>query len=328
MEGIFTVSLDFELHWGVFDKKNRDARKNNYENTRRLVPEMLELFSKHGVHVTWATVGSLFAGDEKEWYQMKPANEPVYENPAYSAYHYVKLNGLDQKVSWAHFAPDLVAKILEYPGQELGTHTFSHYYCLERLRGEDAFEADLKAVQRAAAKYNTEMRSLVFPRNQFNPQHLKACYKHGIRTIRSNPSEWFWSPVADGGGSLIRKIFRTGDAYLPMSSNRTSFALSSLKTVKNEPLQVPASRFLRPWHPRYKAANKLALNRVMSEMKKAAVNKECYHLWWHPENFGDYPEQNMENLRQILNYYSECKRKHGMKSWNMDEYAIHFELSL
>ncbi|HMF73929.1 MAG TPA: hypothetical protein VK616_20750 [Flavitalea sp.] len=324
MEGIFTVSLDFELHWGVFDKRNRDERKRCYENTLRIIPSMLALFQKHGVHVTWASVGSLFASDQNEWYRMKPANEPEYENSIYSAYQYVRENGLDPQFKWAHFAPEMIGKILTYEGQELGTHTFSHYYCLEKLRGEDAFGADLKAVQKAAAKFNASTVSLVFPRNQFNPVHLKVCYDNGIKTIRSNPVDWFWSPVPDKGGNLLRKIFRTGDAYFPMASRRTSFSLESLKPVSGEPLQIPASRFLRPWHPRYKMANKLVLKRVKSEMKNAAIKNECYHLWWHPENFGDYPEQNMTNLEEILNFYSECRQKYQMKSWNMGEYPRHF----
>jgi peptidoglycan/xylan/chitin deacetylase (PgdA/CDA1 family) len=325
MRGIFTVSLDFELHWGVFDKRNRDERKRCYVNTISLIPSMLELFDKHGVHVTWATVGSLFAKDQQEWEQLKPAAEPAYVNEVYSAYRYVRENGLGKSYDWAHFAPGMIEKILSVPGQELGTHTFSHYYCLEKLNGEDAFGADLSAVQLAASRFNTKTVSLVFPRNQFNPGHLKVCFDNGIKTIRSNPEDWFWSPVPDKGGNLVRKIFRTGDAYLPMASKRTSFPLSSLKPVPGEPLQVPASRFLRPWHPRYKMANQLVLRRLRGEMKTAAVKDECYHLWWHPENFGDYPEENMENLKQILNYYTECKQRYDMTSWNMGEYATHFE---
>jgi len=324
MDGVFTISLDFELHWGVFDKRNRDERRRCYENTLRIIPQMLELFYKHEVHVTWASVGSLFASDQQEWHELKPASEPAYENNIYSAYRYVRENGLDQRYRWAHFAPEMITKILEYPTQELGTHTFSHYYCLEKLHGEDAFGADLRSVQRAAAKFNTSTVSLVFPRNQFNPGHLKICYDNGIKTIRSNPADWFWSPVPDKGGNLIRKIFRTGDAYFPMASKRTSFPLSDIKPVKNEPLQIPASRFLRPWHPRYKMANNLAMNRVMGEMKTAAIKKECYHLWWHPENFGDFPEENMANLKKILEYYSECRDLYKMQSWNMGEYALWF----
>ena len=46
MEGIFTVSLDFELHWGVFDKKDREARMTCYRNTLALIPQMLQMFTK------------------------------------------------------------------------------------------------------------------------------------------------------------------------------------------------------------------------------------------------------------------------------------------
>jgi peptidoglycan/xylan/chitin deacetylase (PgdA/CDA1 family) len=65
MQGIFTISLDFELHWGVFDKRDRQAREACYKNTLRAVPQMLELFAKYDVHVTWATVGSLFAANKQ-----------------------------------------------------------------------------------------------------------------------------------------------------------------------------------------------------------------------------------------------------------------------
>ena len=39
MEGVFTISLDYELHWGVFDKRDRTARRKVYENTLALVPK-------------------------------------------------------------------------------------------------------------------------------------------------------------------------------------------------------------------------------------------------------------------------------------------------
>ncbi|WP_315817017.1 hypothetical protein [Paraflavitalea speifideaquila] len=55
-------------------------------------------------------------------------------------------------------------------------------------------------------------------------------------------------------------------------------------------------------------------------MRTAAIRKECYHLWWHPENFGDHPRQNMEGLETLLKQYQQCKNKYGMQSWNMGEY--------
>lgn len=325
MEGIFTISLDFELHWGVFDKRDRADRTTCYQNTLALVPQMLQLFAQYDVHVTWATVGSLFAQDKQEWNALKPQQQPHYLNEAYSAYQWVDKHDLPEQYHCAHFAPAEVASILQYPGQELATHTFSHYYCLEGLKGADAFEADLKSAKKAAAKFNNQPVSLVFPRNQFNPHSLQTCYAAGIKTVRSNPNMWFWSPIPDKGSNIARKVFRTGDAYVPMGITRTSYPLSSINVAKGEPLQLPASRLLRPWSPKYKLANKLGLRRVVQELQTAAKKGECYHLWWHPENFGDYPKENMHHLQLILEQYKKLKSRYGMQSWSMGEYATHLQ---
>jgi peptidoglycan/xylan/chitin deacetylase (PgdA/CDA1 family) len=320
MTGIFTISLDFELHWGVFDKRDRLARKQCYENTLQLIPRMLDLFAKHDVHVTWATVGSLFAKNSEEWLSLKPAVEPAYENDVYSAYKWAKKNSLSNQYHWAHFAPESIAAILKYPGQELATHTFSHYYCMEPQTNPEAFAEDLRAAQNAAKKFGTEMVSLVFPRNQYNPEYLKTCYEAGIKAIRSNPNNWFWTPIPNEGTSLMRKVFRTGDGYMQMG-RRTSYSLSSIGLKPDEPIQLPASRLFRSWHPKYAFSNTLRLRRILGELKTAAVKKECYHLWWHPENFGDFPEQNLQDLETVLKAYSHYKKQYGMQSWNMGEYV-------
>jgi peptidoglycan/xylan/chitin deacetylase (PgdA/CDA1 family) len=323
MAGIFTISLDFELHWGVFDKRDRQAREACYRNTLRIIPQMLELFAQYDVHVTWATVGSLFAANQQEWEALSPAIEPDYEVERYSAYKWVRQYGMPSEYQWAHFAPEEVAMILKYPGQELATHTFSHYYCLEQQKEHRAFDADLKAANKAARKFNATMRSLVFPRNQFNPDYLKICYNNGIQTVRSNPASWYWTPVANGATSFFRKLFRTADAYIQVGSERTSYALDTIKVTAGEPLQLPASRFMRPWRAKYKFANKLRLRRLCQELRSAAIHNEVYHLWWHPENFGDYPEQNLKSLKVLLQQYKKCKEKYGMTSWNMGEYVDH-----
>jgi peptidoglycan/xylan/chitin deacetylase (PgdA/CDA1 family) len=320
MQGIFTVSLDFELHWGVFDKRDRQAREACYKNTLRIVPQMLELFSKYDVHVTWATVGSLFAANRQEWETFSPSIEPDYAVEKYSAYKWVRQHGTDPQYQWAHFCPEEVEMIMKYPGQELATHTFSHYYCLEEQREKMAFDADLKAAVKAAVKFNAPMRSLVFPRNQFNPEYLKICYDNGIKTVRSNPDGWFWSPVTNGGAGLMRRVFRTADAYIQVGGVRTSYPLSKIKITPGEPLQLPASRFLRPWSPKSELANKMRLRRSCQEIRIAAQKKEVYHLWWHPENFGDYPEQNLQSLEVLLKEFKKCQQKYGMTSWNMGEY--------
>ena len=321
MGGVFTISLDFELHWGVFDKRNREERRGVYDTTVAVVPRMLELFEKSGVHVTWATVGSMFARNRAQWEQLKPSILPKYTTEKYSAYRYIDENGLNEESYFAHFAPDVIKMIKNYRGQEIGTHTFSHYYCLEEQHEPGAFEADLRAAVKTAAAAGVSLRSLVFPRNQFNPDTLKTCYDLGITAVRSNPDTWFWNPVKDKGSSLVRKIIRSSDAYIQLGDKRTSYHLSTIANSPGLPLCLPSSRFLRPWNPQYQFANGLRINRINNEIKAAAKNNECYHLWWHPENFGTFADKNIESLRRILKTFEYCRERYNMKSWNMGEYA-------
>lgn len=323
MTGVFTISLDFELHWGVFDKRDREARTLCYQNTLRAVPKMLQLFEDYNVHVTWATVGSMFASNAEEWESLKPALQPDYSNVNYSPYRWVERNGMPEQYNGAHFAPDAVRSILQFEGQELGTHTFSHYYCLEQVARPEAFAADLKAAKLAAKKFGVKPVSLIFPRNQYNDYALKVCYENGINVVRSNPAARFWTPV-NNNASLLRKVLRTGDAYVQLGKERTSYALNTIAIKPGEPIQLPASRFLQPWHPARRFADRLKMRRTLNEMLTAAKLKECYHLWWHPENFGDYPQENLNNLKIVLEQYKRCADKYGMQSWNMGEYQQYF----
>ena len=58
--GALVISLDFELLWGVFDKVDWRDKKKYFQNTRRVIPEILRLFEQYEISSTWATVGMLF----------------------------------------------------------------------------------------------------------------------------------------------------------------------------------------------------------------------------------------------------------------------------
>ncbi|MHC2990333.1 polysaccharide deacetylase, partial [Pontibacter sp. HJ8] len=115
-----------------------------------------------------------------------------------------------------------------------------------------------------------------------------------------------------------KKLFRTGDAYVSLGS-RTSFPLSSLEIKEGFPLAIPASRFLRPVDGSKNFLNKVRLSRILSEMTEAAKLKECYHLWWHPHNFGSYPDRSINDLLVIINHYKYLQEEYGMQSMSMLE---------
>lgn len=333
MPGTFTISLDFELHWGGFEKwplqgadhplpvTGHKATYNQYFlNTRKVIPQMLSLFERYETHVTWATVGMLLHNSKEELIRNAPAKKPTYTVPELSAYHYIDHMGIgeDEKNDPFHFAPSLVKQILATPYQELGTHTFGHYYCNEAGQTVEQFREDLRAAQRAAKTFNQSLRSLVFPRNQFNDAYLKVCYEEGITSVRSNPHDWFWNIDSTQDESNWKRLNRGFDAYFPIG-RKTSYQLTTLTVRDRYPVCIPASRLLRPYHPKEFILNELKINRIKSEMTFAAKHGEVYHLWWHPHNFGNYPEQSLRALTKILDHYTRCRQRWDFQSLTMGE---------
>ncbi len=315
--GSFIISLDFELHWGRFDKYPPQNYYPYYEQTIAVVPKLLELFSRRGIHSTWATVGMLMAENREEWDWYSPQLLPNYQNPRCSAYHWLKNAG---KVhSDALFAPNLVREIIQTPNQELASHTFSHFYTGELGSTSEAFKSDLVAAKKIAKyKFDRQLDSLVFPRNQYNDQALQSAKEAGFKTVRTNPSDWFWKNTANE--TLMKKLFRTGDTLVPLGK-KSSFAEPEL--LDEDFLAIPASRLLRPYRSN-SIFNSRRVIRIKEEMLFAAKNKETYHLWWHPHNFGNHPKENMRILEDLLNYYSELKDQYDMKSLSMAEYSAKF----
>jgi peptidoglycan/xylan/chitin deacetylase (PgdA/CDA1 family) len=195
MSSTFIISLDFELHWGGFEKWPAHEYRKYFLNTRTVIPEMLNAFRSFDVHVTRASVGMLFHSNREELLKSVPDLKPTYNVPHLTAYHYMDREGIGggEEDDPLHFAGSLVNQIVETPGQELGSHSFAHYYCNEAGQTLDQFRADLQAAQRAAERYGQKLQSLVFPRNQFNEDYLRVCFEEGFIAVRDNPRDWFWN---------------------------------------------------------------------------------------------------------------------------------------
>jgi peptidoglycan/xylan/chitin deacetylase (PgdA/CDA1 family) len=315
--GVFTISLDFELHWGCFETMSLDDQQQQYfRNTIDVIPQMLKLFSEKNVHVTWATVGMLFMRNKSEWMHNKPALVPSFDNPKVSAYNWIEEHGFYSEEDPFHFAPQLIQQIQSAPHQELATHTYAHYFCLEKGQTPQQFKTDIEKACAVAKANGTTIRSLVFPRNQFNPEYLSICADAGITSIRSSPDIWYWSPAT--GSTFMKKFFRAGDAYLKFQPIKMVY-LKDIAVNKQLPLCLPASRLYRPWKSGQPLQNKLKMRRILNEMTEAARKKAYYHLWWHPHNFGNNPRECMDELQQIVENYCQLRNKYGFESLTMEE---------
>ncbi|MCM4157106.1 polysaccharide deacetylase family protein [Gramella sp. AN32] len=312
--GKLIISLDFELLWGIFDHVLPGEKDLYFSNTKTIIPKILNLFEDYGVHSTWAIVGMLFNKNWKEWRENIPENLPSYQKSKLSAYNFSKVNlnysGMEEQL----FSPELILKIRDAHGQEVGTHTYSHYYCLEKGQSPIEFKDDIKKSISIARNFDVTLKSLVFPRNQMNVEYLRICHDLGIENVRSNPGDWYWKNPQSN--SLGTKIARSGDAYLNLGDK--SYSFSDLHRDDGLPLQQPASRFLRPVEANSKL-RKLKMDRIFAEMEKAAKKDQIYHLWWHPHNFGDHPEDSLEDLRKILEHFKTLHKKFNFQSLNMKE---------
>ena len=315
--GVFAVSLDFELHWGCFEtmRELNDPVKQYFQNTRKAIPQMLRIFAEDKIHVTWASVGMLFRKNRQEWEANMPPVIPTFINPHVSAYEWIKKNGFCGEDDPYHFAPELVQQIKSTPYQEVGTHTYAHYFCLEEGQTKEQFREDIKMACKVAREHGIEIRSLVFPRNQFNQEYLSVCKEAGISSVRSSPDIWYWSPAT--GSSFMKKFFRAGDAYLKFQPIKMVY-LRDIDT-KELPLQLPATRLYRPWKPGQPIQNKLKMRRILNEMTEAARKGAYYHIWWHPHNFGNQPDECLKELKIITQHFNKLNQQYGFRSLTMQE---------
>ena len=314
--GSLCISLDFELMWGVRDKRTTDQYGANIIGGRDAVPRMLDKFHRHNIRATWATVGLLFCETKEEMLASLPEHLPSYADPRLSNYTYLDEVGEDEASDPYHFAASLVTQVKSCPGQEIATHTFSHYYCLEPGQTAAQFSADLDAAISVAERRQITFQSIVFPRNQYDEDAIAQCARRGISTYRGNEPGWMYRPAARAGQTLQKRAVRLADAYVNLSGANT-VNVKANGTITN----VRSSRFLRPYSSRLKRLEPLRLSRITRAMTSAARLGETFHLWWHPHNLGSNRPENLDALCHILDHFETLRSEYGMRSLAMADFA-------
>ena len=315
--GCLTISLDFELYWGMRDHIELESYHNHLQGVYQAIPTILDLFKEYQIRATWAVVGFLYFQNIQQLKANLPQYLPSYKNSNLSPYTYIN-QLVDIKELQFHFSSELIDLIKQYPGQEIGTHTFSHYYCLEEGQTEVEFQADLASAIAIAQQNNLETNTIVFPRNQYNEAYLNILRESKLICYRGNEQHKMYRSVDGNGDCFYKRFFRLVNTYINLSGNHC-YQPEEIK--QNYPVNIPASRFLRPYSPKLKNLEPLRLNRIKSSLNYAAQEGLIYHLWWHPHNFGANISENMQFLRKILIAYSQLRDRYQMQSLNMGELA-------
>ena len=322
--GTFVISLDFELMWGVRDVVSKETYGEHILGVHTVIPRLLNCFQRYNIRATFATVGFLYCQDKNEINCFLPAKIPDYSDANLSPYGTYLQNVVGDGYSDDpyHFGWPLVQMIQKTPGQELGTHTFSHYYCLEPGQTSEDFKYDLECAIRLAESKNIAIKTIIFPRNQVNEEYLELCRQHNITSYRHNELSWLYEARSYKNESYLRRMFRLLDSYANISGHHCyldSYMASSY------PYNIPSSRFLRPFSKKLKWFEWLRLKRITHSMTYAAKNKCCYHLWWHPHNFGINQDENFAFLEKILQHYQYLNKKYSFASLNMGEVSQRLE---
>ena len=316
-DGSFIISLDFELHWGVRDVVNLRDKRDHFLRARESIPEVLRIFANHEVHATWATVGFLFARDKRHLMAHLPEDRPSYSVRRFDPYLALANIGEDERSDPFHYAYSLLQLISDTPGQEIGSHTFSHYYCLEHGQTRTSFEADLEAARAIGAAFGDVTAALVFPRGQYNPQYRDVLSVHGVRTYRIPPKFRPYQPRRASEENLAYRALRLVDSYVPLGGYYGDLPAPD----PDETVPLQAGLFLRPYSPSRRLLEPIRLQRLKTAMRSAAQEGRDFHLWWHPHNFGTHTAQNLATMREVLDEYRLLQERYAWPSLNMGEAA-------
>ncbi len=313
----FVISLDFEKMWGVFDKRTTRTYGENIRNVDLVIDGILKLFEKYDIHATWATVGMLFHKDLQSCKNKLPIVLPQYKDNKLSSYsHLSEILLGDFRVYYSGLTS--IKKISNFRHQEIATHTYSHFYCLEEGSTEDAFCKDLEMAFSISNEFGLETKSIVFPRNQYNQKYLELCSSKGINAFRGTEMSWAQKSRNQNELRIIHRIIRFLDSYINLTGQNV---YKHLEVYNEKLVSIPASFFLRPYNSKLKCLEPLKMSRLKNSMLAAAKNNALFHLWWHPHNFGANMNDNLVQLESILIYYSYLHETYGMVSKNMTEVA-------
>lgn len=307
-KGSFTVSLDFELFWGIYGHKDLSEYKDNISGGIEAISMLLALFKKYNIHATWATVGFLMAEGFSEASEYVPNSLPAYKNDGINTYRLLQQN--DKNLSQFLFAPSKLREISATEGQEIATHTFSHYYCREEGQTIEQFEEDIKTALKIASDKGYKLETAVFPKNLYTKEYVEVLKKLGFKAFRGLENKWLYEKE----NSFLYKVLRLLDTYFPITE-KTCY----LPEDDNGIIKLSGSMMYRPYFKPLFFLERLKLYRIKRQMKYAAVNNCNFHLWWHPHNIGVKTDFHLKQLEEIFMYYNKLATKYGMESLNMSE---------
>lgn len=309
-KGVFTLSLDTELAWGMIDKPHSLINNREYfYNTRKAIDGIIELLEKYEISATWAIVGSLLLDRptfEKKFveYITKDLEDGVKKK-------YLDL--LDQKEIWC--GKDILNKIkaTSVP-QEIGSHSFTHVifgdHSVTKEKASEEFTESFEILR----QLGEPPVSFVFPRNSIN--YLEELRASGFKAYRGVEPSWYINVPGK-----MKKIFHVLDQMLAITPPVvTPIYNDNLVNIPASMLYLPMNGFRKyiPLRSRIKKAYK--------GIQKAIDEKKIFHLWFHPFNIATNQKELLKGLEKIFMKVNEERYNGNMDVMTMKQIVAKLEI--
>lgn len=298
-QGFFVLSLDFETMWGSIGSKDIQSFALRTAKEKEIFYKVNELFNEYGIHSTWAIVGAMACKTKEETISH-------LKNDIYYKKWNISIKDFIENAPTDYFLSNLINKLSLEKNVEIASHTFTHSYFLDDSLSCDDLENELSVSKRILSSYG-EIKTIIFPRNQINPNVFPLMEKYDYSIMRANQKRLFKN----------NRYLEYFNSIFPIT-NKTSYSPNKLFVDEYNILNIPASLFLR-FRKKNDFIHKLQIRRVKKEMRKSAKRGLVFHLWFHPHNLGLDVDNGINGLRQIFDFYSKMNEKHSYKSVNMRE---------
>lgn len=310
----FVLSLDFELLWGVVDSDRYALYRSWVQQVPFIVDNLLYLFDRFNIRATWATVGLMMCESKEEMLLRLPKQNPGFKDPKLDVRRYINEFVGDTQDDTCHYGMSLIRRIINCTGQEIGSHSFSHFNCLEPMLGDPkcSFEADLDAMRDISHDRGIDLNSFVFCRNQYNDDFVDCLANFGYKIYRS--SIWDRSSKIHLGHRLYRRM----SSYLPI--NIDSELDIRVEKNSNQILNHRESFFFVVHSNR--TLQKIHNYTLLRKLNAALVNGRDFHLWFHPWNLGKDVNNGIESLTEIFAEIADLSSRYSVKSVNMGDLIV------
>jgi peptidoglycan/xylan/chitin deacetylase (PgdA/CDA1 family) len=303
---VFTLSLDFELIWGTADTAGVERFRRACEIEREvIVDRLLSLLAEFEISASWCIVGHLFLDS------CTPVAEIRHPEIVRPSHRWIQGDWFDHDPSGSErtdpifYGSSLVERIRACSvSQEIGCHSFSHVIFGDHGCSRETAASELAACLRLAEQRDIQLKSFAFPRNSVG--HLDVLREHGFVAYRGPEPVWWERPRVP---PALKRLGHLADV---LTARRPPVVLP--RQTRNGLWDIPGSMMYFPIHGgRRHIPRALRVARAVKGIERAARERRIFHLWFHPTNLADDPEEMLGGLRLIFERVDALRANGQMK---------------